>query len=273
MEFSLFKKIIDEAKDFVYDINLHHTGEPTLHPKLSEMIRYTRDNNIYTRLHTNATILNEDRAYALLTSGLDLVSFSFDGYEKGEYEKIRVRSDFDKTLGNILNFLRLKKKLGQTTPYTIFEVINFSGEPRGSERQKKFRAQFEDLPLDRLIVKEPHNWAGSYDVKGYMPTYYTDYYSPCTFPWYALVIFWNGKVAPCPQDFYGDLDMGDVNKSSIKEIWNAPPMVALRRVMKEGKGHVSPCSDCDMIKRKTLLGVPTLNMKTFLEENVLGYKE
>lgn len=280
MEFSLFKKIIDEAREFVYDVNLHHTGEPTLHPKLPEMIRYARESGIYTRLHTNATILNEERAYALLTSGLDLISFSFDGYEKEEYEKIRVRSDFDKTLNNILNFLRLKKKLNQTTPdgvskpYTIFEVINFSGEPRNSERQRKFRAQFEELPLDQLIIKEPHNWAGSYEVKGHTPSYYANYYSPCTFPWYALVIFWNGKVAPCPQDFYCDLDMGDVNKSTIKEIWNGPRLVELRRRMKEGQCHdLSPCSSCDMIRRKTFLGIPTLNMKTFLKESILGYKE
>ncbi len=273
MEFSLFKKIIDEAKTFVYDVNLHHTGEPTLHPRLPEMIRYAKESGIYTRLHTNATLLNEERARALLTSGLDLISFSFDGYEKEEYEKIRVRSDFDETLGNILNFLHLKKKLGQTTPYTIFEVIDFSGEARDAERQKKFRAQFAGLPLDQLIIKEPHNWAGSYEIKDHVPSYYTDYSSPCTFPWYALVIFWNGKVAPCPQDFYGDLDMGDVNKSSIKEIWNSAPMMELRRLMKEGRGHnLSPCSGCDMIKRKTFLGVPTLNMKTFLKESVLGYK-
>ncbi|HWP49243.1 MAG TPA: radical SAM protein [Candidatus Limnocylindrales bacterium] len=273
MEFSLFKKIIDEAKTFVYDVNLHHTGEPTLHPRLPEMIRYAKESGIYTRLHTNATLLNEERARALLTSGLDLISFSFDGYEKEEYEKIRVRSDFDETLGNILNFLHLKKKLGQTTPYTIFEVIDFSGEARDAERQKKFRAQFAGLPLDQLIIKEPHNWAGSYEIKDHVPSYYTDYYSPCTFPWYALVIFWNGKVAPCPQDFYGDLDMGDVNKSSIKEIWNSAPMMELRRLMKEGRGHdLSPCSGCDMIKRKTFLGVPTLNLKTFLKESVLGYK-
>jgi radical SAM protein with 4Fe4S-binding SPASM domain len=273
MEFSLFKKIIDEAKTFVYDVNLHHTGEPTLHPRLPEMIRYAKESGIYTRLHTNATLLNEERARALLTSGLDLISFSFDGYEKEEYEKIRIRSDFDETLGNILNFLRLKKKLGQTTPYTIFEVIDFSGEAKDPERQKRFRSLFADLPLDQLVIKEPHNWAGSYEIKDHVPSYYTDYYSPCTFPWYALVIFWNGKVAPCPQDFYGDLDMGDVNKSSIKEIWNSAPMMELRRLMKEGRGHnLSPCSGCDMIKRKTFLGVPTLNLKTFLKESVLGYK-
>jgi hypothetical protein len=67
--------------------------------------------------------------------------------------------------------------------------------------------------------------------------------------------------------------MGDVNKSSIKEIWNGPQMVELRERMKKGQCHdLSPCSSCDMIRRRTFLGIPTLNMKTFLKENILGYK-
>ena len=33
MDFELFKKIIDEAKDFVNDIFIHHRGEPMLNPR------------------------------------------------------------------------------------------------------------------------------------------------------------------------------------------------------------------------------------------------
>ena len=80
MEFSLFRKIIDEAKDFVFDINLHHSGESLLHPDIIEMIRYAKQAGIYTRMHTNATKLDEKKAQGILDAGLDFLSFSFLTY-------------------------------------------------------------------------------------------------------------------------------------------------------------------------------------------------
>ena len=97
MDFELYKKIIDEAAGHVYDINLAHRGESTFHKGLPEMIQYASEKGIKTRLHTNATILNEKMSKAILDSGLDLLSFSFDGFKKEPYEKIRIGSNFEKT--------------------------------------------------------------------------------------------------------------------------------------------------------------------------------
>src|SRR3972149_1387897 len=59
MEFDLFRKIVDEAKGFVYDVNLHHRGESTIHPRLPDMVRYAKDAGLYTRLHSNGTLLHD----------------------------------------------------------------------------------------------------------------------------------------------------------------------------------------------------------------------
>ena len=270
MEWDLFTRIIDEARDFVYDINLHHTGEATLNRRLPDMIAYARNAGIYTRLHTNGTLLKEELSEALIDAGLDLISFSFDGFEKETYESIRVNAKFEKTLGNIVNFLKIKQQKGSKTPYTILEVIHLNEKLRPDSPERfTFERQFKGLPLDEFIVKEPHNWAGSFDRSGYAVGHV---FSPCTFPWYALVIHWDGRVAPCPQDFYCDLLMGNVREKTIREIWNDEPIRALRRAMRlRDCSKVTPCRDCDMIRRKTLMGVPTPYLKTFLKETVLGY--
>src|SRR3972149_281665 len=59
MEFALFRKSVDEAKGFVYDVNLHHRGESTIHPRLPDMVRYAKDAGLYTRLHSNGTLLHD----------------------------------------------------------------------------------------------------------------------------------------------------------------------------------------------------------------------
>ena len=275
MEFDLFRKIVDEAKGFVYDVNLHHRGESTIHPRLPDMVRYAKDAGLYTRLHSNATLLDEAMATALIENGLDLLSFSFDGYDRESYEKIRVKAKFDRTLGNIVRFLEVKRRLGKRTPYVVFETIDFSVGPpthEDRERERSFRSRFEGLPLDRFIVKRPHNWAGTYEpgdprLDGRPPRY-----TPCTFPWYSLVIFWDGTVTPCPQDWYGDLYLGDVKRQTLLEIWNGPAMLELRKKMHaQDVQCLVPCNQCDILRRPTFLGVPTTNMKDFLKENVLGY--
>jgi radical SAM protein with 4Fe4S-binding SPASM domain len=274
MEFSLFKAIIDEAKNFVYDMNLHHSGESLLHPEIIEMIRYAKQAGIYTRMHTNATLLDQEKAQGILEVGLDFLSFSFDGYDKTTYEGIRRGANFEKTLDNILNFLQMKKAYGKQRPFTVFEVIDFSAQPgtpsgllKITPEQRTFQKQFEELPLDKFVLKAPHNWAGTYDKDG--KPQQPEKYCACTFPWYALVVFWNGNVSPCPQDFFNNLCLGNLKESSIKEIWHGKPLVDLRRKMRDKNYQdLNPCATCDLLYRDSFLGIPTSHLKNFIRESV-----
>ncbi|GAH58289.1 unnamed protein product [marine sediment metagenome] len=98
MDLGLYKKIIDEVKNYVYDINLFHRGEPLLHPSIIDIISYANNKNIKTRIHTNSTLLTPELSRKIILSGLDLISFSFDGYTKETYEKNRVNANYDHQL-------------------------------------------------------------------------------------------------------------------------------------------------------------------------------
>jgi len=276
MDFDLFKKIIDEAADFIHDVYLHHRGESLLHPDIFEMIKYAKMKNISTRLHTNTTLLTEEKSHLLLNSGLDFLSFSFDGYEKEIYEKIRVGANFEKTLSNIRNFLLIKKKLKKKTPYTVFTVIEFteSSKPRNEAKKRQFIDQFNSLPLDNFISREPHNWGGDYDIrKGKDNFSQEDGYLPCTFLWYSLTIFWDGKVLPCPQDFFGKNQLGDVKDTPLIKIWNSSALVSLRRkIAARQYEDIEPCRSCDRLWRRQLLGLPREDVLRFLKDNIFGYR-
>ena len=234
------------------------------------MIRYARERGIRTMLHTNGTLLDAAKAREIVASGLDYLSFSFDGFERETYEKIRVRASFDQTVANIEGFLREKKAQGSRTPYTVIEVINFA-ERGNADRaaQERFVRRFDGLPLDEVRIKEPHNWAGTVpEGAGADPRRFV----PCTFPWFALVVLWDGTVVTCPQDFYGAYPVGDVRTSSLREIWNGEPLRRLRTDMLAGDvSGYKACAGCDSVRRPTILGVPSPNLKRFLGETVLGY--
>lgn len=274
MDFNVFKKVIDEASVFAHDLNLFHRGESLLHPEIFRMIKYAKKKGLYTRLNTNATLLNEERSRQILDSGLDFLSFSFDGYEKKVYENIRIGANFDETLNNILDFLSVKKKMAKSIPYAAFTIIEFSdyssSEMKGKIK-KEFVKRFDSLPLEHFVVRKPHNWAGGYDVK---ESTFNKGPIRCTFPWYSLTIFWDGSVLPCPQDFYGKLVLGNVKDSSLLEIWNGPEEILLRKNLSEQQHkNVVPCDRCDRPGRKKILGLPIAELGRFLKDNVIGYNK
>lgn len=273
MDFDVFKKIIDEASGFVYDVNLFHRGESLLHPEIFKMIKYAKDKGLSTRLNTNATLLDKERSYQIFQSGLHFLSFSFDGYEKRVYEEIRKGADFRKTLDNIIRFLSIKKQLHKNFPYTTFTVIKFSDGLFGEVKEdieKQFIKKFDSLPLNQFTTRAPHNWAGGYNSKNKISD---KSFLPCTFPWYSLTIFWDGRVVPCPQDFFGKLTLGNVKDSSLLDIWNGSKEIFLRaKLSRREYEDIVPCNRCDRLWRRKLFGVPMVELGRFLKDNLIGYK-
>jgi radical SAM protein with 4Fe4S-binding SPASM domain len=266
MEMDLYKKIIDEAQDFVFDINLAHRGESLLHPDIIAAIQYAQDRGLFTRLHTNGSLLTEELSRAIIAAGLDRLSFSFDGYTPETYEKIREGGNFDKTIGNIIRFLEIKKASSSKKPETAIEVINFdhiTGDEL-AQAKAKFQSYFQDLPLNSFVSKELHNWAGVIEKEKSQGKY-----SPCPFPWNALVICWEGSVLPCTQDFFGLIHLGNVKDTSLKDIWNNPGSILLRkRLASQALHELKICSQCDRLWRKGFLGVPKEYLWKFLTKRM-----
>ncbi|MBN1676184.1 MAG: radical SAM protein [Kiritimatiellae bacterium] len=269
MSFELFTKIVDEAKCFANDIYLHHRGEPFLNPKLFDMIRYAREAGLRTRFHTNGSLIDGSRAQALLDARPNLVSVSIDGFDKDVYERIRAGGAYGTTVENVLGLLELRRERGQTQPYVVVEKIDFK-KPDPGETAEKIEAltrRFMDAGLDELIKKEEYVWAAESapEPDGTLT------YSCCTFPWYAMVVCWDGTVTPCPQDFWAHLKMGDAGQASLRAIWDGAAYRDLRRRLVSDIGSLALCRKCDRLRRKRVGGIPLQYLVTFLADQLLGY--
>jgi MoaA/NifB/PqqE/SkfB family radical SAM enzyme len=277
MDFGLYTSIIDQVAGHAYDVNLFHRGEPLMHPRLADMVAYARDKGLYTRVHTNITLLNEKKGRALIESGLDFLSCSFDGYEKDMYEKNRVGAKFEWALGHLKSFLELKRDLGAKNPLTVLQVMEIGAPPKAELKRlrRAFLDNFEGLPLDRVVLRTPHNWAG--DV--FVPELSREAlladgrrFTPCTFLWYSTSVYWDGTVVACPQDFFGKLGMGDLKQKPLHEIWNDSRLVDLRAKMAAGDIPKNlPCYTCDRIWRHQVMQVPTDYLRTFLSDHLMSY--
>lgn len=247
IDISLLEKIIRENKDVLENqcVWLHFSGEPLLHQKLSQIVSLFRNNNIETRLSTNATLLNENIAYDLMDAGLGYIVFSMDGYNKETYESIRKGAKFDVVEKNILNFLRIKKENGFKTKTQIqFIRINTN-----KNEQKSFIKKWKETDVDFINVKSFSTRAGRVEHI----EHFTEIKKinnkikkrpACFYPWETLIVLWDGRVITCCQDLLGELVVGDIKKQTLIEIWNSTTMVDLRKRQLMGDFSMVPCSKC-----------------------------
>jgi radical SAM protein with 4Fe4S-binding SPASM domain len=272
MSLELFRKIVDECKTFASDVYLHHRGEPLLNPHLFEMMAYASKTGLKTRMHTNGTLLTEEKAKKMLSSGLDLLSFSVDGFTKETYEEIRVGANFETTVKNIMHIATLKKQSKSTKPYLVVERIDFKSRTLQPDQAKvkELEAKFLEAGVDEIITKAEYNWA---EPAANNAQQAKRYYSACTFPWYAMVICADGTLTACPQDYHALLKMGNANNQTLLEIWNGSAYNKLRSSFMKAGDMATVCQNCDRFYRKTILGVPVQYMTTFLVDQIFGYNK
>lgn len=115
MDFAVFESLIAQFEG-LGTLHLQGLGEPMMHPRFFDMVRYARQKGIRVTTNTNMTLLNEKRAEACVTSGLDEIHISIDGARPETYERIRKRGHYDKVMRNLDLLLLAKERLASQTP-------------------------------------------------------------------------------------------------------------------------------------------------------------
>jgi radical SAM protein with 4Fe4S-binding SPASM domain len=255
MDFEIYTRIIDEAAAMgASEIAMGLGGEPLIHPRLPEMIKYARSKGLSVSFNTNANLLDEAKARAILESGLDKIVFSVDGACQETYEKIRVGGNFATVTENLKRFLALKKEMGLDKPRTVFQTIIMKGteneigtvidtwHPLVDEVSVAAVAEYGDVggvSLVRRNRKSPR--------------------IPCPLLWFSLSVQWNGDVTVCCNDMGGELVIGNITRDSLKDLWQSDRLNTMRRVLRKGeKGRIPRCDRCeainvDLIRRKKAL--------------------
>lgn len=217
MDIRLYKKIIDEiAEENKYTrLWLDYYGEPLLQKfRLFYMIDYARKKGIMNiSMNSNATLMDEEMTEMILDSGLGFISFDCDGMSAEVYEGIRVGAKRDAVYSNIEYFLKRRKERGLT--YPIVEVKIMEMEQNRHEIQQVvdyWRSKGAWTCVRRLI-----SWGGSVDLKTEAPSVETRI--ACGNAVGILPITWDGRVPMCVMDIDAVYQIGDVNKESIKSIW------------------------------------------------------
>jgi radical SAM protein with 4Fe4S-binding SPASM domain len=269
MPFELFTKIVDEIKGYAELIYLHGDGEPLIHKRVFDAIRYARKNGIRVGMSTNATLLTEDRARQLIDSGIDYLIIAMDGITKETYEKLRVKGDFDEVKRNVERYLTLSREKKSKT-FNLVQIIEMNENRHEVDEfyryWKKFHPSVVRIKgLTDLIWKESK----------------AKFRGACFYIWRSAMIDWDGTVFPCCVDTNSTQRLGNVNQQSFAECWNSPVMTGLRKKHAAGQqAEIAICKTCDMHQFSlaeafgvTLLGgVTSKKLLPFVENLTYLYK-
>jgi radical SAM protein with 4Fe4S-binding SPASM domain len=248
MSYELFEKVLDDVAGKVPEMSLFLAGEPLLHKRIFDMVAAASRRGIFTSIHTNVLLLNEEKIQRIFDSGLDEMSFSFDGPTKERYDRVRVAGDYDKCVELIKRVMQVKRERGAVRPLTKIQIIAFAGEDR-AELGRQMQAIFQENLPDELNVMEAHSWAGEYkDFRRYRENVgQLDKLSICHMPWDRMAITWDGNVVGCCNDFLAKYHNGNVRERPVLDVWNSPEYQRLRGVVhRKDYASLEVCRNCDV---------------------------
>lgn len=116
IEFDVFCRLIEQFEN-LSELHLQGMGEPLLHPRFFDMVRFAARRGVRVTTNTNLTVLAERQAAECVTSGLHTMHVSVDAASPAVYGAIRVKARLDKVLRNIGRLLEAKKASRSVFPH------------------------------------------------------------------------------------------------------------------------------------------------------------
>tara|TARA_A100001515_G_scaffold81178_2_gene64368 strand:- start:25636 stop:26772 length:1137 start_codon:yes stop_codon:yes gene_type:complete len=239
MPMDLYKKVVDQAvAGGTRAITLASRGEPLMHKQICEMLDYAKGKFFEIKINTNATKMTEEHCHAILSSNVTELVFSIDAERKDLYERIRVRGKFDTVVDNIKMFHSIREKHYPDSNTMTTASGVFFDEEQSIEKYTKF---FQKLVDNVAVVNIENRW------NTYANETHPDITSPCEYLWQRMYVWFDGISNPCDVDYKSYLKVGNLNDSTIKEIWSGETYNALRKDHISGsRSKWNPCDRCGL---------------------------
>ncbi len=231
MSMDLYRQLLRELGDTLFELELCNWGEPLLHDELPVMIGEATARGISTLISTNFSVpFDAARAEALVAAGLSVMGVSLDGATQETYAAYRVRGQLDRVLANCKLMQEAKQRLGSPYPriYWSFHVF-----PHNTEDIAAAGEMARSLNMELVVEKA---WVVGEEWGRDSPYQYFKNPEParCDFLWTRAVVNNDGGVAPCCGSFYREDDMGGFDVAThgaraFRAVWNGPRFQTARR--------------------------------------------
>lgn len=254
MPFRLADGIFDELskKNFKGEINLGENGEATLNPAFIKILECLNKKlpSVRSRLVSNMNRVDESLSRRILKNGLSELHFNIDGATELTYEFVKGLS-FETMQKNVHNFLRIREELKSTCKVNINivtaakymrEVLGVN--PRMPYDAPQIVSYWEPFLRKGDTIQElrPFWWARREEMR--VPNNIGC--AQLSRVVNELFVAPSGDCYVCCLDYNSEISFGNLNDSSISEIWKGRRRFEILRhlFLKQFKSLGEPCSIC-----------------------------
>ena len=248
INWELYKEIIDEIGDYLFDLYMYNWGEPLLHSQTPEFIKYAKSKGIRVLLSTNLNAnLTDEYIECLIKSGLDEMIVSLDGVTEDTYKKYRRGGNFAVVRKNMLRIHAAKKRFDMKTPIINWQFLVFRHNEHEIETAKE---KYKEWGADCLTIYGafiPSKSYGEYFAPSTIPeynTYHPDHFyntetrkqlasnRTCSWLYGAFVLNPDGSVSPCCLTHSESDEFGNyLFSKSFFNVWNNSKFRMARRLL------------------------------------------
>lgn len=247
MSLENFQRLLDEVKGKTSSISLYYLGDPLTHPQLNEICALANRAGIFTYVSTNFSFkLTDAQIENLVTSGLSHLKVCVDGLTQEVYEQTRTGGRIATVLDNLERVCRARERLGTD----IGIEVQYICYEQNIHELKPARELVRKMGIDEFTTFR----GADYTMKGIHPDHFdvtgavsNGIFSNCYWPYFFMVIKWNGDVIPCcsfRQDEQYDPNrprittLGNVFETSVAEVWNSKAYQETRRFVTAPKAFL-----------------------------------
>jgi radical SAM protein with 4Fe4S-binding SPASM domain len=244
MSVDFYRRICEEAKNYgLPAITVSNNNEGLLQKNLFAYIQAANDAGIMDIfVGTNGLLLTREMGVKLIESGLSRLLISIDAASKETYLKVRKSEKYDLAINNIINFHRLRTEMGKFLPLIRVSMVLTSINLHEEQQFIDFWSDYADIiSIQRYIPfqGDPNNH-DELIPEGRDPMGFT----VCSPLWQRMQIRANGDVIACCH-LSNKLGIGNINESSIHDIWHGERMSEIRSIHLNGKSQeIDVCKSC-----------------------------
>lgn len=255
----LFESLIDELGPYLFLVMFYNWGEPLLNRSLPRYIKKAHEYDIETEVHSNLSLkLSQQHIEELLSSGLDTLVGSIDGFTQEAYQVHRVGGDIELVKRNLEALAETRERLGLDTRI-VYKMLIFRHNEDEVEAARKYCKDIGIAFVHEDAAVNDESWLPSYregeapssnrvsatDFKGFIEfaDWARDYFledeqsnswmphslddddnfpKHCSWHYGVSVVTGGGPVSPCCATAKERDDFGCVTpgKVSFADVWN-----------------------------------------------------
>lgn len=239
-----FSKIAEYVNKNKMSLQFGQLEEPLMHKNIFKFLNMINKES-YIHITTNGTLLNDYKIDKLLNSGINSFMVSIDAATSEMYEKIR-GGNLDKLERNVKKLIKKASKNG------IRSMVSFVMNNESIHEKELFFNKWKDSGVRQITFYIPTNFIPETGKQVRYDMYDKGKRFICDMPWRAAVIYPNGEISLCCNSMIevgwrGIVSMGNINNSSIDDIWYGKRYETLRKELESGKfKEFDVCRNCEI---------------------------